>query len=79
MKKTELTNLRTKTVAELKKMASEKKDEASMDYAKIKAGQEKNVKKSYLARKELAQILTILREKEIIEKEKNEENLKGGK
>ena len=72
MKKEELTNLRTKTISELVKMSVERKNEAEVVYAKIKVGQEKNVKKAFNLRKELAQILTILREKEITEQAKEE-------
>jgi ribosomal protein L29 len=72
MKKKDLANLRTKTISELLKMSVERKNEADQEYAKIKAGQEKNVKKSFNLRKELAQILTILREKEITEQAKAE-------
>ena len=73
MKKKELVSLRSKTITELTKMVIEKRVDVATSYAKIKAGHEKNVKKAFNLRKELAQILTILREKEIIENTKAQE------
>ncbi len=65
MKKKGLKDLRAKEIDELKKLVSEKRKETSVIYAKVKTGQEKNLKKVKGLKKEIAQILTIIREKEI--------------
>ncbi len=65
MKKKGLKDLRVKEIDELKKLVSEKRKETSVIYAKVKTGQEKNLKKVKGLKKEIAQILTIIREKEI--------------
>jgi ribosomal protein L29 len=69
MKKKDLKSLRTKPVKDLQKMISEKKKEASDTYLKIKSGQEKNLKKVNNLRTDISQILTVIKEKEILEKE----------
>ncbi len=69
MKKKDLTDLRNKKVSELEKLLSKKRNELINTYAKIKAGQEKNLKKAKNMRRDIAQILTIIREKELLEKE----------
>ena len=69
MKVKELQSLRTKQISELTKIVSEKKNEAGIAYAKIKAGQEKNVSRVKNLRHDIAQILTLIREKQILEKE----------
>lgn len=68
MKKKELEQIRLKQIKELKKMINEKQKEINLCFAKIKAGQEKNTKKVKNFRKDLSQILTVLKEKEIVEK-----------
>lgn len=65
MKKKGLKDLRVKEIDELKKLVSEKRKETSVIYTKVKTGQEKNLKKVKGLKKEIAQILTIIREKEI--------------
>jgi ribosomal protein L29 len=75
MKKKDLVGLRNKNISELKKMVDNKRGEFYNSYASLKASGEKNVKKSKNLRHEISQILTIIREKEIIEeieKEKGE-------
>lgn len=75
MKKKDLIGLRNKNISELKKMVDNKRAEFYNSYASSKASGEKNVKKSKNIRHEISQILTIIREKEIIEeieKEKGE-------
>ncbi|MCH7729924.1 50S ribosomal protein L29 [Patescibacteria group bacterium] len=67
MKKNDLNSLRAKTVAELRKEAAKRQVELSSFYAKIKAGQEKNLKRAKNARRDLAQILTLIRQKELLE------------
>jgi ribosomal protein L29 len=69
VKKKELKSLRTKKKDELKKMLEKIKKEAGEVLVKIKLGQEKNLKKYKNLRKDMAQILTIIREKEIVEEE----------
>jgi len=68
MKKLDFKNLRSKKAEELKKMAGEKSLEIIKTEAKIKAGQEKNLKKARNLKKEVAQILTIIKEMEILDK-----------
>lgn len=88
MKKKDLVSLRKKDVKELKKMAEDKKNEALNAHVKMLAGQEKNLKKARNLRREVAQILTIVKEKEFVEEltketeekakeEKKEEKKKG--
>ena len=72
MKKTELKNLRTKKVKELKDTVSKKKLEIAKILAKISAGQEKNLRKAKNLKKELAQTLAVIREMEIMESLKKE-------
>jgi ribosomal protein L29 len=69
MKKKDLTDLRNKKISELEKLLSKKRNELINTYAKIKAGQEKNLKKAKNIRRDVAQILTIIREKELLKKE----------
>lgn len=69
MKKKDLTDLRNKEINELEKLLSKKRNELINTYAKIKAGQEKNLKKAKNIKRDIAQILTIIREKELLEKE----------
>jgi ribosomal protein L29 len=70
MKKKEFQELKLKKVEELVKLVSAKKSEAMVligeKYGKSAA---KDVKKVKNLRKDIAQILTLLREKEIMEKE----------
>jgi len=76
MKKKDLDSIRGKTVEELSKMADEKRNEITLTYAKIKAGQEKNTSKVKSLKQDLAQIMTIARENEIIEASKPKEETK---
>ncbi|MEK7188461.1 MAG: 50S ribosomal protein L29 [Patescibacteria group bacterium] len=69
MKKKDLVSLREKDINTLKTKVIEKKKEEELTLVRIYAGQEKNLKKAFLIRREIAQILTIIREKEIIENE----------
>ena len=69
MKKKDLVSLREKDIDTLKTQVVEKKKEEELTLVRIYAGQEKNLKKAFLIRREIAQILTIIREKEIIENE----------
>lgn len=69
MKKTDLTSLRTKEIKELTKTLKDKKVELLKLTQKIKSGSEKNLKKGRLLRHDIAQILTIIKEKEIVSSE----------
>ena len=74
MKKKDLKDLRTKKIAELDKLVIKKKQESVMASAKMKTGQEKKIKKVKNLKHEIAQILTIIREKQILEKKEEEES-----
>ena len=72
MKRKDYTELRTKTVAELQKIAFEKKLVAMKKNMEIMAGKEKNLKSYAALRNDISQILTLKREKEIIEEMKGD-------
>lgn len=67
MKKKDLTEIRSKDLKALEKLAFDKKVEASKAKMSIISGKEKNLLAFKNLRRDLAQILTIIREKEIIE------------
>lgn len=67
MKRKEFLSLREKNIPELKKMVLIKKDEAEKAKMKTMAGKEKNLKVRKNFAREIAKILTLIREKEIIE------------
>lgn len=67
MKKKDFTELREKSAAELVKLAMQKKSEAAKKQMEILAGKEKNLKLYKNLRVEIAKILTLVREKEILE------------
>ena len=71
MKKKDFESLKEKNIDDLKIMVSNKKKEISLLFAKTKAGQEKNTSKMRNIKRDIARILTLMTEKEIIEKEKN--------
>ena len=70
MKKKQLNSLRGKKTSDLQKMVNERKLELIKLGAERKVGKGKNVKKSKNLKHEIAQILTVLREKEISKSEK---------
>jgi ribosomal protein L29 len=78
MKKKEFNDLRAKDLKALNKLALEKRLESSKKRIEIMGGKEKNLKATNNLRHDLAQILTVIREKEILEKleSKKEEILK---
>jgi ribosomal protein L29 len=76
MKRKEFNDLRTKDIKTLKKLAREKKFEAEKKKMEILGGKEKNLKATNNLRHDLAQILTLVREKEIIEKLQPKEEVK---
>jgi ribosomal protein L29 len=68
MKRKDYTDLKEKTIKELVKLASAKKAEATKKKMEILGGKEKNLKLHRNLRAEVAKILTLIREKEILEK-----------
>jgi ribosomal protein L29 len=68
MKRKDYTDLKEKTIKELVKMASAKKAEAIKKKMEILGGKEKNIKLHRQIRAEVAKILALVREKEILEK-----------
>jgi ribosomal protein L29 len=68
MKRKDYNELKGKTVKELIKLAGDKKNESIKEKMKILGGKEKNLKVHRNLRAEVAKILTLAREKEILEK-----------
>ena len=68
MKRKDYQDLKGKTIKELLKMAAIKKGEATKKKMQIMGGKEKNLKLYRQIRLEVAKILTLAREKEILEK-----------
>jgi ribosomal protein L29 len=68
MKRKEYTELKGKTIKELVKIASTKKAEAIKKKMQVLGGKEKNLKVYRNSRLEIAKILTLIREKEILDK-----------
>ena len=77
MKRKDFTELKSKTVKDLLKMASTKKAEAIKKKMQIIGGKEKNLKVYRNLRVEVAKILTLVREKEILEKLQQKTEVKG--
>lgn len=73
MKRKDLTTLREKKLEELKKMVNEKKIELTKVHLNLVSGKEKNVKKARNLKIEIAQILTIIGEGQLSDKEKKVE------
>ncbi|RLC32833.1 50S ribosomal protein L29 [Candidatus Woesebacteria bacterium] len=73
MKKKDIQDLRSKKIAELDKIVAKKKQESIMADAKMRTGQEKKIKKVKNLKREIAQVLTIIREKQILEEEEKKE------
>jgi ribosomal protein L29 len=76
MKRKDYTDLKGKTIKELTKMASEKKLESIKKKMDILGGKEKNLKLHRQIRAEVAKILTLIKEKEIVEKIEQEKGAK---
>ena len=68
MKTKEFKSIKIKEIKEIKDLISKKKLELSKNQVKMLSGKEKNIKKTWELRKEIAQLLTIVKEKELIEK-----------
>lgn len=73
MKKRELVDLRKSETKDLANKVEEKRLELAKTRVKVVSGEEKNVKKLANLKKEIAQLLTILREKELMGTETKEE------
>lgn len=63
MKIKELKDIQKKEVKDLEKMVSKDKLELSRNAVKIAGAKEKNLKKSWALKKEIAQLLTIIKMK----------------
>jgi len=70
MKSKDLKILRDKKIDELEKIVGDKKNDFAKAKVDQKASKEKNLKKAKNLKQEISRILTIIREKEIIEEEK---------
>ena len=69
MKIKEFKDLKLKDASVLVKIVNDKKKELEKAMVEIKVTKEKNLKKAKMVRREIAQLLTVIREKEIIGKE----------
>ncbi len=77
MQKKELQEIRTRDLSKLKKEVEAKKLEVYKFNAEVKVSQEKNLKKGKNLRRDLSQILTIIRERQLAgEVEVKEESAK---
>ena len=65
MKIKEFNSLKSEEIKKLEDLVSKKRLLLLKNAVKIAAGKEKNLKQAWSQRKEIAQILTILKEKEI--------------
>lgn len=68
MKKKDFDQIKTKSIADLVITLASKKEDLAIVRLGIVSGQEKNLKKAFNLRKEIAKILTVVREKEIMER-----------
>ncbi len=69
MKRKDLVDLKTKEVKDLNKILGDKKAELEKIMVNVSVGKEKNLKKAKNLRRDISQILTIVQEKEIRQKE----------
>jgi len=72
----EFKEIKNKEIKDLNKLFIEKRDTLRKIMLEIKAGSEKNIKKGSILRNEIAKILTLIKEKEIINGLKKEEEKK---
>jgi len=70
MKKNDLFGIRVKDKDSIFKIAAKKRQELNILAAKMPTKGDKNLKKLKNLKKELSQVLTLLREREIIDEEK---------
>jgi ribosomal protein L29 len=68
MKRKEFIDLKSKDIKDLRRLATEKKRASTKAKMQISGGKEKNLKEYKNIRLEVAKILTLIREKEILEK-----------
>jgi ribosomal protein L29 len=76
MKRKDYTDLKGKTVADLTKLVSVKRTDAIKKKMQILGGKEKNLKLYRNLRADIAKILTLVKEKEILEKVQPKEEIK---
>ena len=78
MKRKEFADFKTKTVKDLQKFVIDKKAEMAKKKVEIFSGKEKNLKYFNNLRREVAQAMTLIKQKEIVEslKPEKEEILK---
>jgi len=76
MKIKEFKELKNKEIKDLNKLFVDKRIALRKIMLEIKTGSEKNIKKGAILRNEIAKILTLIKEKEIINKLKKEEEKK---
>lgn len=76
MKKKELKDLRKKDLKELVKLIDKNKLELLKIKAEAKVGKQQDLKKVKKARRDLAQMMTIMKELKLIEKFKEKKNQK---
>lgn len=74
MKKQDLKELTKKTIKELKSLLEQKKRDLLSVSLAIQTNKEKNLKKAKAARLDIAQILTIIREKQLWEEKDSKAN-----
>jgi len=67
MKKRELADIRKKTLKDLIKQVDKRCADLLKEKINISAGKSKNIKKVRSLKQDVAQILTVIREKELIE------------
>ncbi|KKQ26286.1 MAG: 50S ribosomal protein L29 [Candidatus Woesebacteria bacterium GW2011_GWA1_37_8] len=70
MKKNELKTVRAKSSEELGKTLNDKKQDLEKIQLDLASGKEKNLKKVKNLKREIAQLLTVINEKTLIEAEK---------
>jgi len=70
MKKKELNETKKKEISELRNIINKKRLELKMAHVNILDGKEKNLKLAKNLRKDIAQLLTFISEKEIFDKDK---------
>ncbi len=76
MKTKEFKDLKSKDIKSLVKIVNEKKTALSKKMTEINTGKEKNIKAGVNLRHEIAKILTLIKEKQIIDElEKRKENV----
>ena len=68
MKRKELNDYKSKTVKDLLKFVSDKKTEMKKKRVEIFSGREKNLKYFNNLRRDVARVMTIIKEKQIVEK-----------